>query len=298
MWDLTPGQRIRRVELHARYGGSGQGGISPSATTPNVLCFTDPRIGIQYGYEDKPAPDGTFHYAGEGQTGDQTMTRGNRAIFQHASDGRALRLFEGAKGTVTYVGEFFMENLEYVRRQASDEERMVFVFHLRRISEPLPAPQAPSLGTAYREANEDHEFGPPKQPPPPDPDAFGAGNRSHRKLQNGLARLVRANGLEPLSSVLSGPDYDLAWLPGPGRLVVVEVKSTTDRNEIRQLRLGLGQVLDYRSALERPDRDVTPVLYVERRPMDIRWERLTRAVGVVLCWPDAEDRLGLTAREG
>ena len=33
-WDLTPGESIRRVELHDRYGGARQGGIAGSATTP------------------------------------------------------------------------------------------------------------------------------------------------------------------------------------------------------------------------------------------------------------------------
>ncbi len=289
MWDLTPGERIRRVDLHARYGGIRQGGISPSNATPNVFCFTDPKIGRQYGYYDEWAPDGTFHYAGEGQNGDQTMTRGNRAVYLHASQGRALRLFEGAEGTVTYVGEFTMETFSYVNRG-----RSVIMFHLRRVMEESP-PIVSVPGSAYREADEKREFAPPAEPSPPDPDAYGAGNRRHRTLQNELARLVRANGLVPLSATPAGPEYDVAWLSGPEKLVVVEVKSITDGNEIRQLRLGLGQVLDYRSTLERPEQGVTPVLYVERRPVDIRWERLTGAVGVVLCWPGAEERIGLRA---
>lgn len=44
-WHLEPGDLIKRTELHTRYGGSGQGGIAGSATTPNVLIFSDPRTG-------------------------------------------------------------------------------------------------------------------------------------------------------------------------------------------------------------------------------------------------------------
>jgi predicted RNA-binding protein with PUA-like domain len=111
-WMLYPGDRIRRTELHDRYGGSGQSGISPSRTTPNILVFADPRSGERHGYFDHWAPDESFHYTGEGQRGDQTMTKGNLAILRHRADGRALRVFRGATGTVQYVGEFVLDELE------------------------------------------------------------------------------------------------------------------------------------------------------------------------------------------
>jgi hypothetical protein len=40
------------------------------------------------------------------QFGDQVMLRGNRAIRDHAVNGKHLRLFQGARGEVTYLGEF------------------------------------------------------------------------------------------------------------------------------------------------------------------------------------------------
>jgi hypothetical protein len=87
-WTLRPGDRIRRTELHGRYGGSGQSGISPSRMTPNILVFTDPRSGERHGYFDHWAPDDSFHYTGEGQRGDQAMTKGNLAILNHRANGR------------------------------------------------------------------------------------------------------------------------------------------------------------------------------------------------------------------
>lgn len=45
VWNLEPGYLIRRRDLHDRYGGRRQGGIGPSATTPNVLIFSDPDSG-------------------------------------------------------------------------------------------------------------------------------------------------------------------------------------------------------------------------------------------------------------
>jgi hypothetical protein len=105
-WNLKPGDRIRRTQLHERYGGSGQSGISPSAVSPNVLVFSDPASGHQHGYVDGWKPDGAFHYTGEGQRGDQRMTNGNAAILHLREKQRRLRVFHGAGGEVTYLGEF------------------------------------------------------------------------------------------------------------------------------------------------------------------------------------------------
>jgi len=87
-WTLKPGDQIRRTELHAMYGGRRQGGIGPSAQTPNVFIFTDPKSGEQHGYIDSWKNDGCFHYTGEGQRGDQELTHGNRTILDSARDGR------------------------------------------------------------------------------------------------------------------------------------------------------------------------------------------------------------------
>jgi hypothetical protein len=99
-WDVEPGERLRRVHVHDRYGGGRQGGIAGSRTSPNVLIFSDPVSGEQHGYFDRWETDDEFHYAGEGQRGDQTLDRGNAAILRHRDDGRALRMFWGSKGTV------------------------------------------------------------------------------------------------------------------------------------------------------------------------------------------------------
>jgi hypothetical protein len=108
-WDLQPGDRIRRVELHARYGGNGRSGIAPSARTPNVLIFSEARSGRQHGYYDH-WEGATFQYTGEGQRRDQTMDNHvNAAVLNHAADGRVLRVFDGVGGEVTYVGELELD---------------------------------------------------------------------------------------------------------------------------------------------------------------------------------------------
>src|SRR5690606_41841534 len=103
-WSLSPGDRIRRTELHARYGGRRQGGIGPSAKTPNVFIFTDRDVGKKHGYLDRWEGD-TFLYVGEGQRRNQRMEQGNRGILEHVSEGRALRLVGGSAGGATHAGD-------------------------------------------------------------------------------------------------------------------------------------------------------------------------------------------------
>lgn len=136
-FDFGQGESIRRVELHERFGGRRQGGISPSKVTPNVFLFTDPLKGLLHGYlYDGWREDGFFHYTGEGQFGDQQMAQGNRAIRDHLEEHRALHLFEVASGVATYVDEF-----EYVDDYLADAPetghgpiRSVIVFRLRPLN--------------------------------------------------------------------------------------------------------------------------------------------------------------------
>jgi hypothetical protein len=108
-WRLEPGERVERAILQAEYGGRTQGGIGPSRKSPNVLIFSDPIAGEPHGYYDGWQEDGCFHYTGEGQYGDQQMKSGNASILNHQADGRALRVFEGARGIVTYLDEFELD---------------------------------------------------------------------------------------------------------------------------------------------------------------------------------------------
>lgn len=135
-WDLDPGESIQRTALHKKFGGRGQGGIGPSGQTPNVLVFSDPKAGEPHGYYDGWQADGCFHYTGEGQHGDQRMRSGNAAILNHRLDGRALRVFDGARGIVTYEDEFEVdENEPFYRTDAPETDdgpmREVLVFRLR-----------------------------------------------------------------------------------------------------------------------------------------------------------------------
>lgn len=138
-WDLHPGDQIRRVELHKRYGGNGQSGIAPSAKSSNVFVFSDPS-GEEHGYYDRWDHEaGVFLYCGEGQTGDQQLDKGNAAILNHRRDGRSLRVFEGSGGVVTYAGEFEVAHTRPYQTEQSHESgnqriRRVFVFRLTPVT--------------------------------------------------------------------------------------------------------------------------------------------------------------------
>jgi hypothetical protein len=292
-WTLRPGDCIRRTELHALYGGSGQSGISPSRTTPNILVFTDPRSGERHGYFDRWAADDSFHYTGEGQRGDQTMTKGNLAILNHRTDGRALRVFQGATGTVQYVGQFVLYELEpYTITTApstgNGPPRQVIRFHLLPIDRAVTASKGDQLGRPYRRRDEHIEVTSREVVTARDPDAAGRGLQAHHRLQNRLSDLVEGAGYSPIDAESPvDPAFDLAWFDGP-TLFVVEVKSCTQDNQTQQLRLGIGQVLDYEDTLLARGHTVQPVLYLEEQPADPRWSGLAQRHGIRLIWPGTE----------
>ncbi|MFB7655380.1 MULTISPECIES: hypothetical protein [unclassified Streptomyces] len=291
-WDLDPGNTIRRTDLHARYGGSSQNGISPSGTSDNILIFTAPSSGHQHGYFDTWNEDGTFHYTGEGQSGDQRMTRGNKAVLEHRETGKRLRLFDGARGTVRYLGEWTL-NQEQPFTWADAPEtgggplRKVIRFHLVPVRATITTPEV-KVGQGYVAVDEDVAPA-PSTPSTPDPDLVGRNLSAHRRLQNQLAQEALSRGLEALSPDVADPDFDLAWRDGQDRLTVCEVKSLTRANEPRQLRAGLGQVLDYKDQLSDRTAEVSAVLWVEREPSELRWVDLCRRVGVTLAWPGREN---------
>lgn len=137
-WPLERGEQIVRKQLHIELGGRKQGGVSPSRVSPNVFLFSDRKSGEKHGYIDGWQPDGLFHYTGEGQRGDQTLVSGNAAILRHKEEGRAIRLFYGTGGIITYGGEFELDP-EHPHYQTDAPEtgngpiRKVIAFRLRPI---------------------------------------------------------------------------------------------------------------------------------------------------------------------
>jgi hypothetical protein len=154
----------------------------------------------------------------------------------------------------------------------------------RRLRKPAPEDALPTFNTRYRPVNPEARTN-ESEPFQVDPDVIDRGKRSHRELQEKLRDLAERRGLEPRSPGGPDPDFDIGWWQSRAAMVVIECKSTTARNEEKQLRLGLGQVLDYAHRGQRGARKVIPVLAVENRPRSARWEALCAKHGVRLVWP-------------
>ena len=138
---FSPGRVYRRRDLHAKFGGQRQGGISTPAKAPFIFLITG-NSGKQHGYSDEWTDDGVFLYTGEGQRGDMRFVAGNRAIRDHRKDGKALQVFEQDKKDkrfLRYLGE--MEYVEHAYREAPDtdgKQRKAIVFHLRPVGTLAP----------------------------------------------------------------------------------------------------------------------------------------------------------------
>ncbi|SFF51364.1 hypothetical protein SAMN05216251_11712 [Actinacidiphila alni] len=103
------------------------------------MLFTDPTRGHRHGYFDGWGADGCYYYSGEGQTGDQQFTKGNKAILEHVKDGRTLRLWETvARSVVAYRGEFVVDKERpYYTTDAPDTNgdiRSVIMFRLHPVA--------------------------------------------------------------------------------------------------------------------------------------------------------------------
>ena len=156
-------------------------------------------------------------------------------------------------------------------------------------AQPAPRVTAAGLGAPYRRVNPDVRTA-RRQPFSVDPDLVDRALEGHARTQETLADAVTAAGLVPRSPRPGEPAFDLAWEDGD-LITVAEVKSLTKRNEEKQLRLALGQVLRYAHLLGAKGRPVRRVIATERAPGDSSWTALCAAAGVTLVWPGSFSQL-------
>lgn len=113
----------------------------------------------------------------------------------------------------------------------------------------------------------------------------------HASVQNALADFIRAYGFTPVSPGGCSPDFDVGW--HGTRFTVAEIKSLNGANTDRQLRIGLGQLLQYRTQLSSASDTADAVLAVEHA-VDDTWVQVCSSVGVILSWPPDWPRLKST----
>lgn len=287
-WDLEPGDVIERKQLHAKYGGRTQGGIGPSAKSPNVMIFTDPIAGEKHGYYDGWMPDGFFHYSGEGQYGDQRMLSGNASILNHEAEGRALRVFQGARGNVTYLGRFAVAG--WYEADAPETGggplRKVIVFKLRPLDTPAQHPGT-KLGRLLADQHETvteidiERLETEKTFVDPNREPYEAERRESKLVLDFSAylrtkghrvnrqRILPANDeTRPLLTDLYVPDLDL----------LIEAKGSVTRENVR---MALGQLIDYNRFVGAKYR----AILVPSKPRPDLIE-LVKAAGQVIIWPE------------
>jgi hypothetical protein len=286
-WEPKPGQRAARKELQERYGGRTQGGIGPSKKTPNVLIFSDPASGEQHGYYDGWQPDAAFHYTGEGQRGDQRMLSGNRSIRDHEAEGRALRVFKGARGEVEYVGEFVLDAEQPWYETDAPETgggplRKVIVFRLRPVDTEPPATLQSKIADVITadvvEQVPIEEHRTEKTYVEPDREPYEAERRE--------SALVRS-----LATYLRGRDHDVCrqQIVPKGEFkplftdlfdltadLLVEAKGSVTRESIR---MAIGQLADYSRFLPTAQK---AILVPSRPRSDL--EELARSQSIDIIW--------------
>jgi hypothetical protein len=254
-WTLSPGDKIKRTELHRQFGGSRQSGISPSAQSANVFFFSDLSSGEQHGYLDDWKSDGYFHYVGEGQRGDQRMTGGNRAILEASRNDRTLRGFDGSGGDVTYRGQFELAADDpWYTTDAPETQggpiRSVIVFRLRPIDiAPIPSRTPPPASRTVVRFVPVEERNTERMVVEPSRELYEAERRESALVQQ-FKSLMEKQGhsavrlmitpvgeAKPIFTDLYFEDYGL----------LVEAKGSVDRNSIR---MAIGQIADYRRFIE------------------------------------------------
>jgi hypothetical protein len=288
-FNLSPGDEIRRTDLHQRFGGRRQGGISPSKQTPNVFLFTDQARGALHGYiYDGQSDDGFYHYTGEGQYGDQRMVQGNRAIRDHQVEGRALHLFDVASGQATYLGRFeFVDNyMGDAPETKNGPRRSVIVFRLRRLS---------GDSTLARSRIEQFDRETVKVVPverhltermviEPNREAYEA-ERREQGLVVELMGYLRAKGheVDRLQLRPKGEPAPLFCdLFDRTENLLIEAKGSVSRAAVR---MAIGQLADYSRLVEpRPQRAI--LLPEEPRP-DLLSLAASQDIGVI--WPDGAE---------
>lgn len=116
--------------------------------------------------------------------------------------------------------------------------------------------------------------------------------KRHMDLQDCLADALRKRKITPLSPGSWQPQFDLAF-EQEGKRYVAEVKSG-DPVSAQQVRLGVGQLLEYRHLLGDADsQDVCAVLLVESAP-PIPWAVLAGSAGIQILRADQIEK-SLTA---
>ncbi len=195
-------------------------------------------------------PKGCSNYVGEGQSGDQQLTQGNKAILNHASDGRSLEGFRAEGTSVTYLGEFNLVSHYFTEAHESGDitaMRQVVVFKLRPAGSvpvdlpylPVPPPAESQITMVPIEERhtESAHLTPSREPYEAERKESALVQRYRRDLE---LEGYTINRLRVVPAGESRPLYSDLWNESTSALI--EAKGTVTRDALRQ---AVGQLLDY-----------------------------------------------------
>lgn len=224
---------------------------------------------------ERHALTGLVQYGGPGQP--MTITEAGTRRLAAARASGEWRGFEIAAPAGSDAGEG--ANAAGTAGASSAEPR-----DLRR---PRGRAEATGFGAPYRPVDATVPAT-PRVPFTVDPDVIDRGTTEHKRVQTAVSEALRALGVEPLSPNPGDPDFDVGWCIGEVWFVA-EVKSLTAANEATQVRLGIGQVLEYRRILAHRHPSVRAVLALEREPDMGRWSDLLESLEIDVVWPETLD---------
>jgi hypothetical protein len=181
------------------------------------------------------------------------MKFGNAAIRNHKVAGRALRVFRGARGTVTYEGQFELDDNEPFQRTDAPETRNgplreVIVFRLRPIDVEPPEPRSKltdvltgptKVDVPIEQQETEKAYVNPSREP------FEA-ERREQKLVLGLEAHLATLGHKVTRQRLLPPGEArpiITDLFDATTGTLVEAKGSVERNAVR---MAIGQLCDYR----------------------------------------------------
>ncbi len=127
---LVPGETYRRTDLHGRFGGNQQTGISYPTSGNFAMLFSDPNAAHEHGYRDR-WDSGTYRYYGAWSgEGDMALTTHNRTVIARSPN---LHLFQKTGDLWRYIGRFECLGPEPELTVKDGRECKAIVFVLRSI---------------------------------------------------------------------------------------------------------------------------------------------------------------------
>lgn len=140
--EIKQGQILVNTDIRDIFKCSTQGGMNSSVTTNSLVLVSKHYDNL---YHDRWI-DHIFHYTGEGQQGDQQLTRNNKKLAESKTNGISVFLFEKFKSNqYRFVGEVELAANPYqeTQRDSNDTKRRVWVFPLKIKSgfQQLPLPK-------------------------------------------------------------------------------------------------------------------------------------------------------------